>query len=130
MKTKEYTHEFTHRISSTWRALRTNWLIVLIHKSVLVLTSVSVILILWKWRSLPPLVPLWYSRPWGADQLTSPLFLFLLPLGNVFWYGIDFLLAAYVTSEYLIFTQALFSTTLVVSLLSLITLVKIVFLVT
>lgn len=130
MKANEYTHRFTHRMSAAWQSLRTNWLIALIHKSVLALTAISILLIIWNWRFLPPLVPLWYSRPWGADQLASPFFLFLLPLGNLLWYGVDLLLATYVTGEYLIFTQALFSTTLVVSLLSLITLVKIIFLVT
>ena len=32
------------------------------------------------WRSLPPEIPLLYSRPWGQDQLVSPYFLWLLPL--------------------------------------------------
>ncbi len=130
MRAAAYTNQFVHRFRLTWRVLRTNWLIVLIHKSVFFLTFVDIVLILWKWRSLPPLVPLWYSRPWGGDQLTSPLFLFLLPLGNILWYSLDVFLAAYVTSEYLIFTQALFSTTLLVSLMSLVTIAKIIFLVT
>ncbi len=29
--------------------------------------------------SLPPQVPLWYSRPWGEDQLTQPIGLWLVP---------------------------------------------------
>ncbi len=37
------------------------------------------ILILVLGRLLPPLIPLFYSRPWGQLQLTSPNFLFLLP---------------------------------------------------
>ncbi len=28
---------------------------------------------------LPPLIPLFYSRPWGQSQLTNPSSLFLLP---------------------------------------------------
>lgn len=28
---------------------------------------------------LPPQVPLWYSRPWGEEQLASPVFLVLVP---------------------------------------------------
>ncbi|KKU56845.1 hypothetical protein A3H89_05455 [Candidatus Amesbacteria bacterium RIFCSPLOWO2_02_FULL_48_11] len=27
------------------------------------------------WKEIPPEVPLWYSRPWGEEQLTSPKFL-------------------------------------------------------
>lgn len=32
------------------------------------------------WRSLPPEVPLLYSRPWGQDQLVSPYFLIIAPI--------------------------------------------------
>jgi len=30
-------------------------------------------------RHFPPQVPLWYSRPWGEEQLTSPIWLLILP---------------------------------------------------
>lgn len=33
-----------------------------------------------KWQSLPEKVPLFYSRPWGEEQLASSKFLFSLPL--------------------------------------------------
>jgi hypothetical protein len=36
-------------------------------------------LILFFWKKLPPEVPLFYSRPWGKEQLVNPRFLFLLP---------------------------------------------------
>jgi len=29
--------------------------------------------------SFPPQVPLWYSLPWGQDQLAAPYWLWLLP---------------------------------------------------
>lgn len=32
------------------------------------------------WRQLPPLVPLWYNRPWGLDQLAPVWQLGMLPL--------------------------------------------------
>ncbi|KKU29077.1 MAG: hypothetical protein UX80_C0006G0020 [Candidatus Amesbacteria bacterium GW2011_GWA2_47_11b] len=32
------------------------------------------------WKSLPPEVPLLYSRPWGQDQLVSPIFLIVPPI--------------------------------------------------
>ena len=31
------------------------------------------------WNQIPPLVPLFYSRPWGADQLVPKYFVFLIP---------------------------------------------------
>ena len=35
------------------------------------------------WRSLPPEVPLLYSRPWGQDQLVSPIFLIIPPIFSI-----------------------------------------------
>lgn len=32
------------------------------------------------WQKLPPQVPIFYNKPWGEEQLASPIFLFL-PLG-------------------------------------------------
>lgn len=130
MSISYYTQQFTLRARSSWQKLYRNWLISFIHKSIFIITALSILLIVWKWQILPPRVPLWYSRPWGMDQLVSSSLLFLLPLGSIIWYGIDFLLAIYVTDDYLIFTQALFSTAFMVSLLSFITLAKIIFLVT
>lgn len=31
------------------------------------------------WTKLPPVVPMWYSRPWGEDQLARPVFLWAIP---------------------------------------------------
>lgn len=39
------------------------------------ITGSSLVLILWllyMWPKLPPVVPLYYSLPWGEEQLTSP----------------------------------------------------------
>jgi len=109
--------------------LKTNWFIRLAHKFIIALFILSLGILLWRWRMLPPLVPLWYSRPWGADQLAAPFFLFILPVSSLFLYGVNFLIAIYVTAEYLIFTQLLFLSSFIVSLLSFVTLVKILFLV-
>ena len=82
------------------------------------------------WQRLPPEVPLWYSRPWGENQLAHPLWLFLLPLGSVFWFMVSLLCSVYLTKDHLTFTQILFLSTVVTSMLSCITLVQIVFLIT
>lgn len=110
--------------------IKTNWFLALAHKFILILSVLSLGLLAWRWHMLPPMVPLWYSRPWGAEQLTSPYWLLILPLASLILYGINFLVAMYVTAEYLIFTQMLFLSSLVVSLLSFIALIKILFLVT
>ncbi|TSC85277.1 MAG: hypothetical protein G01um101416_983 [Microgenomates group bacterium Gr01-1014_16] len=38
---------------------------------------------------LPPQVPLWYSRPWGEDQLAQPVFLWIIPIGILILGGIS-----------------------------------------
>jgi len=119
----------THRVTSTWNVIRKNWLIGVVHKFVIALFILSVALLVWRFPLLPPAVPLWFSRPWGIDQLASPYWLILLPVSSLLWYGIDLVLGIYVTSEYLIFTQMLFLSSLIVSLLSFVSMIKILFLV-
>lgn len=122
--------EETARVRVAWDTVKTNWFIGLVHKFILILFVLSVGLLLWRWRMLPPLVPLWYSRPWGTDQLASPYWLLILPMASLILYAINFLVSMYVTAEYLIFTQMLFLSSLVVSTLSFIALIKILFLIT
>lgn len=119
----------TRRVTATWNEIKKNWLINLVHKFVLALFIISILLLLWRFPVLPPAVPLWFSRPWGGDQLASPYWLTLLPLSSALWYGIDLAIGIYVTNEYLIFTQMLFLSALIVNILSFITLIKILFLV-
>jgi hypothetical protein len=113
-----------------WDEIKNNWVIRVVNTSVIVCFILSIIFLLWKWSRLPQSVPLWYSRPWGPDQLALKILLVLLPLGGVFIYGINRTISIYITIEYLIFSQMLFLSSLLVNLLSLVTLVKILFLVT
>lgn len=116
-------------VRTAWNDIKKNWFISVVHKFVIGLFILSVGLLIWRFRVLPPKVPLWFSRPWGEDQLASPYWLLLLPISSMLWYGIDLVISIYVTTEYLIFTQMLFLSSLIVSLLSFITLIKILFLV-
>ncbi len=34
---------------------------------------------IWRFSKLPPQIPLFYSRPWGEDQLVDYWFIFILP---------------------------------------------------
>lgn len=49
----------------------------------MVLLALQVGLLLWWGRELPPEVPLFYGRPWGAAMLASGSGLWLLPLSAV-----------------------------------------------
>lgn len=105
--------------------IQRNWVIRTVNKSIIVVTGASLLFIVFHWRRLPPSVPLWYSLPWGTDQLASPYWLFLLPLGSALIFTINTLMSVYVLSEYLLFVQLSYLTSLVVSLLSFVTLAKI-----
>jgi hypothetical protein len=113
-----------------WSAVKKNWIVQLVNKFVLFVSICSIAAIVLRWNTLPPLIPLWYSRPWGTDQLAQPIWLFILPIGSILLYFVNLTISMYLTAEYLIFTQILFITSLLVSLLSFITLIKILFLVT
>lgn len=117
-------------LHESWNNIKNNWIIQVVNKSIVACLIVSLLCITWRWTRLPPSVPLWYSRPWGTDQLASPIWLFLLPLGALVIYFINLAISMYVTAQYLIFTQMLFLSSLLVNILSLVTLVKILFLVT
>jgi len=117
-------------IRTSWNGLSANRIIMLSQRTVLLLSLLSIILLVFVWQRLPPEVPLWYSRPWGESQLANSLWLFLLPLGSVFWFMVSLLCSVYLTKDHLTFTQILFLSTVVTSMLSCITLVQIVFLIT
>jgi len=116
--------------STAWSQVKTNWLIQATGRIVIALNLASLISIIMLWGKLPPAVPLWYSRPWGADQLAPPLALFILPAGSILVYLINLGLAIFFISEYLVFIQMMFLTSLLVSFLSCIAIIKIVFLIT
>ena len=62
-------------------------------------------IIAWFYKSLPPQIPLYYSRPWGDEQLAAPIFLLLLPLGSLLWYGAGLLLIGKRMYVYRVFSQ-------------------------
>jgi len=113
-----------------WQTVKKNWIIQVVNKTVVATLLIALILIAWRWNRLPPKIPLWYSRPWGIDQLAPPIWLFLLPLGGLAIYFINLFVSEYLIAEYLIFTQMLFLSSLLINVLSLVTLVKILFLIT
>lgn len=92
--------------------------------SLLVLSIVSLI-----FTQLPPLIPLWYSLPWGEGRLATPLWLFILPLSSFLIQIGNSLLSARLPDDYLIFAQLLILTSAIVSLMNFVTLINIITLV-
>lgn len=106
-----------------------NWVLTTTKKLVFVSILVATLLLVWRYGSLPPLVPLWYGKPWGADRLAHPLWLILLPAGSLLTFIINTMANRALTRDMLIFSQILAATTLLIAILSLVTLTKILFLI-
>ncbi len=93
---------------------------------ILALFVAQILLILIFWRFLPPQLPLFYSRPWGKEQLTTPLGLFLLPAFSLMVIFINFLLAKFISQEEKLIAQILVTAAFLFNLLCLLTLIQII----
>lgn len=87
------------------------------------------ILIIWKWSSLPPQLPLFYSLPKGEEQLGRSWQILLLPLLSLVIFGVNFTLASFFYAKEKLFSVLLVVIGLISSFLLLITFMKIVFLI-
>ncbi|MBI5464986.1 hypothetical protein HY946_00040 [Candidatus Gottesmanbacteria bacterium] len=94
-----------------------------------ILLSVFAFLLL-TWKSLPPQLPLFYSLPWGEEQLGKPIFLLILPLSSLFWGILNFSLAVFSFEKQPLAAKILVWATTWITFLATITLVKIILLIT
>lgn len=110
-------------------SLRRTWEYRTASAAVILQGILGVVTIAWSWRHLPPAVPLWYSRPWGEDRLASPWFLFL-PIGTaILIYSINLIAVTRIGVNHPMFARVLFITSLLVSCLSIVLIIRIVSLV-
>jgi hypothetical protein len=112
------------------KELRKNWVYTTSEKITLICIIISAVMIAWRYRMLPPQIPLWYSRLWGSDRLTSPNSLIILVGSLIFIHLLNTVLSITVLKPYRVFIQTLFITSMFVSILTLITITEILFLVT
>lgn len=84
---------------------------------------------LFYWNSLPPSIPLWFSRPWGLERLASLFWIFLLPCSNIFWLLIAINISIRLLKDHLVFSQILSIITILTSIMSCITVITIISLV-
>jgi len=78
---------------------------------------------------LPPEIPLFYSRPWGEEQLASKYFLWFLLIGLSICALIDIILATLVSEKFPLLAQILIWTGVLILLMGSLTIIKIVILV-
>jgi hypothetical protein len=117
-------------ISDAVRELRKNWVYSVVEKISFICILLATMIIIWRWNMLPPQIPLWYSRLWGIDRLTSPKSLILLVSSLILFHFLNIIVSITFLRTYRIFIQALFVTSMFVSLLALISITEILFLIT
>ncbi|OGG14909.1 hypothetical protein A2875_03030 [Candidatus Gottesmanbacteria bacterium RIFCSPHIGHO2_01_FULL_46_14] len=117
------------RIRAQWSQLLVLPLIRWLSIASISFTLLSIAIIAWWWRMLPPFIPLWYSRAWGQDQLANPLWLFLLPGASLFWQGLSLTLASNIGGQ-TVFSKLVIIASFFVSILSFVSIVQILSLVT
>jgi len=82
-----------------------------------------------KWQRLPPQIPLFYSLPRSPDQLTPSIFILILPILSIIFFAVNFAVACHFYQKEKLASIILVATATIVSFLSLITFIKIVFLI-
>lgn len=82
-----------------------------------------------KFRSLPPQLPLFYSLPWGEEELTSPVWLLFLPLLTLLLGILNFSLAVFYVQRKPLLAKILVWLTIWLNFLLGFSLIKIIFLI-
>lgn len=96
----------------------------------IVLAVLIIVLIFITWNRLPPQVPLFYSRPWGETQLSPTWGLWLLAIFSFTILGFNLILSLLYFQKNVLIRKILAATSLLFSLLSIITVIKIISLIT
>jgi hypothetical protein len=90
---------------------------------------IFVMVLLIKWKNLEVQLPLYYSLPRSEEQLGTPVMLLILPGASLICFIINFSIALRLYTREILCTYLLFSSSLIVSSLLLITFLRIVFLI-
>lgn len=93
----------------------------------LAINIVSVLLILTVQRLLPPVVPLFYGLPYGQDQLVPSVGLFIVPGACLLVIVLNAVLSGYFNDQF--YKKTLIISAALISVLGVITVLKIIFLV-
>lgn len=94
--------------------------------STIIINVLGLVFIVIIFNQLPQQIPLYYSRPWGEDQITAPIFIFILPLGSLLFHLATCVLIIAETHRYRVYAQLLLAFSFVVAILSSFTIYNIV----
>jgi hypothetical protein len=86
----------------------------------------QILVIVSSWRFLPAKLPLFYSRPWGEEQLTTPPGLLIIPFLSLAIFKINLIVASFATNQESLAREILAVTSAIFNFLGLIALIQIV----
>lgn len=95
----------------------------------LLIILIFIIVLAWKWKSLPPQIPLFYSLPRSADSLGSKIQILTLPVYSMIFFLLDLFIASLLYKKERLISVLLVIMACIITFLMLITFLKIVFLV-
>ncbi len=107
---KEVLKEFRKLWDDAWVRRTSIWIFISV--------CFSIGILLWKWHELPPVVPLWYSRAWGDDQLAPTAYLLTLPISTILWYFFTTGFSIIIAKQYQVFLHVLYLTSLLTAILT------------
>lgn len=110
--------------------LFTDSLLKWISRIMLIFVVTTAIFLGLKWATLPPVVPFFYSLPWGEDQLGTPFFLLIAFIGGFLVYILMLTLGLLLFKKTTYFARLLITGSTITYFLLLITIVRILFLIT
>ena len=83
----------------SWKEVKSDKIANYSFKFTLVVIIASLFFLFFSWSKLPPEVPLFYSLPWGKEQLVPPYFLWFLPLSSHLLLLLNSFLASYFSED-------------------------------
>jgi hypothetical protein len=92
----------------------------------LIVLFLAVGLLVLHFEKLPPSLPLWFSKPWGAERLSPPIYLWLIPLIILTFLVSNNLLAKVVAGSNRVLSLVLVWGALIISLIILFPLYRII----
>lgn len=95
----------------------------------IVIMSVFITILVWKWNSLPPQIPLFYSLPRSSEILAVRLQFIVLPIYSIIFFAANFLLSVYFYEKERLASLILVFSATFMSFLLLVTCLQIIFLV-
>ena len=83
----------------SWKEVKSDKMANASFKFTLVVIIASLFFLFFSWSKLPPEVPLFYSLPWGKEQLVLPYFLWFLPLSSHLFLLLNSFLSSYFAED-------------------------------